>query len=99
MRKTKAKQGVFIVDRETNIGNGIILEPGDRIILKSEDKLTIDTPSTKPKNKSELRAIIRLAIKEQGHTCNLNFIDTSLITDMSGVFKRTNLMEIFLTGT
>ena len=39
------------------------------------------------KRKSELRDLIRIVIKEDGYDCNLNFIDTSNITDMSKLFK------------
>ena len=36
-----------------------------------------------PKTKDELKKIIEDTIKEQGNNCDLNFIDTSLIKDMS----------------
>ena len=42
--------------------------------------------SVKPKNKSELMKIIKDTIKEHGNNCDLNFIDTSEITDMSELF-------------
>ena len=42
-----------------------------------------------PKNKVELMKIIKDAIKEQGYNCDLNFIDTSKITDMSYLFYNT----------
>ena len=38
------------------------------------------------KNKYELMYIINKTIKEQGNNCDLNFIDTSKITDMSALF-------------
>ena len=41
------------------------------------------------KNKSDLKKIIKDAIREKGPNCDLNFIDTSLITDMSGLFKNS----------
>lgn len=40
-----------------------------------------------PKTKRELIEIINQTIKEQGNNCDLNFIDTSLITDMSDLFR------------
>lgn len=43
-------------------------------------------PKVKPKSKEELIELIRLAINRDGLNCNLNFIDTSLITDMSYLF-------------
>ena len=39
-----------------------------------------------PTTKEELKKIIEETIKEQGFECDLNFIDTSLITDMSCLF-------------
>ena len=39
-----------------------------------------------PKTKDELKKIIEDTIKEQGNNCDLNFIDTSKITDMSNMF-------------
>ena len=38
-------------------------------------------------SKEELRKLIITVIKEDGYDCNLNFIDTSNITDMSELFK------------
>ena len=42
-----------------------------------------------PKNKAELKKIIEETIKEKGLDCDLNFIDTSLIKDMSGLFYKS----------
>ena len=42
--------------------------------------------TVQPKNKDELKKIIEDTIKEQGLNCDLNFIDTSKITDMSELF-------------
>ena len=42
--------------------------------------------SVRPKTKAELMYIIDKTIKEQGFNCDLNFIDTSKITDMSYLF-------------
>ena len=39
-----------------------------------------------PKNKNELIDIIRQEIALKGKNCDLNFIDTSLITNMSDLF-------------
>ena len=39
-----------------------------------------------PKTKDELKKIIEDTIKEQGLNCDLNFIDTSKITDMRYLF-------------
>ena len=44
------------------------------------------TYSCKPKTRDELKEIIRLRISKEGYHCDLNDIDTSLITDMSSLF-------------
>ena len=46
--------------------------------------------SVKPKTKDELRAEIKKHIREFGYGCDLNDIDTSLITDMSFLFDELN---------
>ena len=43
----------------------------------------------KPKNKKELIRLIEDTISKYGPNCDLNFIDTSKITDMSGLFLKT----------
>ena len=43
--------------------------------------------SCKPKTKEELKFIINDRVNKEGINCNLNDIDTSLITDMSGLFS------------
>ena len=42
--------------------------------------------TVQPKTKDELKKIIEDTIEEQGNNCDLNFIDTSLIDDMSELF-------------
>ena len=42
--------------------------------------------SLKPKTNEELDSLIKDRIKKEGNECDLNDIDTSLITDMSSVF-------------
>ena len=39
-----------------------------------------------PKSKDELKAMIGAEIRKNGYNCSLNHIDTSEITDMSGLF-------------
>ena len=46
--------------------------------------------TVQPKTKDELKKIIEDTIKEQGYNCDLNFIDTSLIKDMSALFSESN---------
>ena len=43
-----------------------------------------------PETKDELKAIIDRRISKEGNGCNLNDIDTSLITDMSFLFYTTD---------
>ena len=45
------------------------------------------TTKVQPKNRKELVKLIRNTIEKEGYNCNLNFIDTSLITDMSELFE------------
>ena len=48
------------------------------------------TYAYKPTSKKELQDIIKIRIKKEGNNCNLNDIDTSLITDMSWLFSCTD---------
>ena len=59
-------------------------------------KITSNTKSLrlKPKSKDELRSIIERELKQQGPDADLNFIDTSLITDMSERFKDLTIRNI-----
>ena len=45
------------------------------------------TYSCRPADKNELKEIIKKRIKKSGPDCDLNDIDTSLITDMSELFS------------
>ena len=47
---------------------------------------SFSTYSCQPKTKDELEKIINDRITEYGNYCDLNDIDTSLITNMSGLF-------------
>ena len=44
-----------------------------------------------PRNKQELVRIIKDRIREQGPKCDLNDIDVSRVTDMSGLFSSHGL--------
>ena len=46
--------------------------------------------SCQPKTKDELKEIIKNRISKEGNCCDLNDIDTSLITDMSYLFYWMN---------
>ena len=46
--------------------------------------------SCQPKTREELKEIIKDRISKEGPNCDLNDIDTSLITDMSGLFGYFN---------
>ena len=52
--------------------------------LKINNNLTTD--SRQPKTRDELREIIKARISTEGPNCDLNDIDVSLITDMTGLF-------------
>jgi surface protein len=54
------------------------------IVLKKSQEEQIKR--VQPKTKDELKTLIDETIKEQGYACDLNFIDTSLINDMSCLF-------------
>ena len=47
-----------------------------------------------PKTKNELKQLIEQELKEQGPDADLNFIDTSLITDMSELFWPFDISNI-----
>lgn len=59
-------------------------------------KITSKTKSLRvqPTSADELRSIIEREIKEQGPDADLNFIDTSEITDMSSLFKWLDIRNI-----
>ena len=54
--------------------------------------------TVQPKTEDELKDIIEDTIKEQGFNCDLNFIDTSKITDMSDLFAYAKFNGVFLNG-
>lgn len=53
------------------------------------EKLKISSKSTtvKPTTKRELQDIIVAEVEKNGYNCDLNFIDTSAITDFKGLFQ------------
>lgn len=51
--------------------------------------INIPNSRVRPTNTDELRDIVHDTIKRDGISCDLNFIDTSLITDMSWLFTWT----------
>ena len=56
------------------------------MIKIGKDISSFSTFSCQPKRKEELLKIIKDRISKDGHNCDLNDIDTSLITDMSCLF-------------
>lgn len=48
----------------------------------------------RPTSKAELRSLIKQELQRQGPDADLNFIDTSKITDMSNLFWSLNLRKI-----
>ena len=53
------------------------------------DKLENKETNVQPKTKKELKQIVEDTIREKGSECDLNFIDTSLITDMRYMFRNS----------
>ena len=59
----------------------LVEERSNRIYVRENNEYTV-----RPKTKKELKIIIKETIEEQGNRADLNFIDTSLIDDMSYLF-------------
>ena len=59
------------------------------MIKIGKDISSFSTYSCQPKTKKELKEIINERISKDGKHCNLNDIDTSLITNMSWMFSWT----------
>ena len=78
LRKTLSSNGTKL-----NSVLDVIEDTQDDSVLTKEFKI-------QPKTKEELKQIIEDTIKEKGNECDLNFIDTSLITDMSYLFQHSN---------
>lgn len=57
--------------------------------LVKDEKPTIKQ-TIKPTTREELKEIIEKTIKEEGYYCDLNFIDVSLIKDMSSLFYNSS---------
>ena len=58
--------------------------------MRFSDYLNESETKVQPKYRRELEQIIEDTIKEKGNNCDLNFIDTSLITDMNNLFLFSN---------
>ena len=59
---------------------------------------SFSTYSCQPKTKNELFKTIRARISKEGPNCDLNDIDTSLITNMSELFVTQSSTETSATG-
>lgn len=59
--------------------------------MKFREFLLNESEKVQPKTRKELEKIIIATIEEQGAKCDLNFIDTSLITDMKLLFSPHSL--------
>ena len=55
---------------------------------------TMKSVKLRPQNRDELRSIIEQELKSQGPNADLNFIDTSEITDMSNLFRDLTIRNI-----
>jgi len=53
-------------------------------------KRILQKPTVKPKNKKELKDLIEFEMEKNGNRCDLNHIDVSLITNLSGLFLTSN---------
>ena len=51
-----------------------------------KDITSFSTYSCRPADKNELKEIINERVSKEGYSCDLNDIDTSFITDMTGLF-------------
>ena len=58
----------------------------DNVVTAIKNPQEEQLKRVQPKTKDELKTLIDKTIKEEGTACDLNFIDTSLITDMSAMF-------------
>ena len=58
----------------------------EKILINKTSKISYNYH---PKTKDELEDIIKQRIKSEGNECDLNDIDTSSITDMSGLFEES----------
>ena len=60
------------------------------MIKIGNDISSFSSYSCRPTSKNELKEIIKERISKEGPNCNLNDIDTSLITSMAGLFDDSN---------
>ena len=73
--------------RKTLNSNGTKLNSVLDVI--EDTQVLIKKFKVQPRTKEELKQIIEETIKEKGNNCDLNFIDTSLITDMRYMFRNS----------
>jgi len=71
----------YIIEKLNRTKSSLMLEK-----LKINSKSKIHNYTYSPKNKKELKELIKQLIKERGNNANLNDIDTSEITDMGALF-------------
>ncbi len=74
----------YVEEWKANHPQVIESQNDDVVFIQANDQGIVQ-----PKTKEELKAIIKKTIKEQGNECDLNFIDTSLITDMRDLFAES----------
>src|SRR5574343_49302 len=61
----------------------------NQISLSDLKDVDVDFYNYHPKDRDELKQIIKKRIKQEGHECDLNDIDVSNITNMYGIFKES----------
>ena len=63
--------------------------------LKITSKTKVDKYTYHPKTKEELQDLLKQLVKERGNEGNFNDINTSEITDMSGLFDNIDNKDKF----
>ena len=61
----------------------------DNVVTDIKNPQEEQIKRVQPKTKDELKTLIDKTIEEQGYACDLNFIDTSLITNMGSMFSNS----------
>ena len=92
LKKTLSSNGIklnSVLDVIEDTQDDNVLVKANKVLNDNDDLLNkLENKETKiqPKTKDELKKIIEDTIREKGYECDLNFIDTSLIDDMSLLF-------------
>ena len=85
-RRVQTKDIKFKNLKESKLGLCITLFNKAQMIKIGKNISNLSTYSYRPTSRDELKKIINERISKEGFKCDLNDIDTSLITDMTGLF-------------